>query len=265
MARYDRTVPPGGEGKITLEVHTSGYQGNVHKSAQVLTNDPKRRELVIGIKGTIWVPILQSPRRASLVGVVGEDIETTVSFRSQKEAPLALAVASFAPPADEVDVELRETEKGRSYELKIKNKIQEEARYQGRIKIETNYPEKPILMIPYNGWIKGPIEIRPKSLSFGSLTEDRLAALTQKGTPMTRALVIILNKGNDLEVVKTSMEHSLFKVISSRAVRPGRMFEIQVGPLYEKLKKGPNQDLLTIHTNQPKAKVLEVPIHFNVM
>ncbi len=59
MVRYDRTIPPGGVGQVTLQVNTTGYQGKITKSAQVTTNDPRQRQskiyLVINVRTYIIV------------------------------------------------------------------------------------------------------------------------------------------------------------------------------------------------------------------
>ena len=94
MARFDRTIPPGGEGKITLEIRSKGYQGEMHKSARVFSNDPKRPEVTIGMKGKVWVPIVVKPRYVRLRGIVGEDVETVVHLRTDKEEPLVITLAS---------------------------------------------------------------------------------------------------------------------------------------------------------------------------
>ncbi len=41
MPRFDRAIPPGGEGKITLQVKTAGYQGKISRGAKVYSNDPR--------------------------------------------------------------------------------------------------------------------------------------------------------------------------------------------------------------------------------
>ena len=40
MPSFDRAIPPGGEGKIILQVNTAGFQGAIDKSARVSSNDP---------------------------------------------------------------------------------------------------------------------------------------------------------------------------------------------------------------------------------
>ena len=47
---YDRQIPPGGHGKIILEVNTTGFQGPVYKSAVVESNDPERHRIMITVQ-----------------------------------------------------------------------------------------------------------------------------------------------------------------------------------------------------------------------
>ncbi len=122
MARFDRTIPPGGEGKITLEVRTKGFQGKMHKKARVFSNAPKHPQVTIVLKGKVWVPIHVNPRYVRLRGTEDEEIEGVVRLRGEKKEPLIAKIASISIP-DKVEVKLEETQKGRTYQLKIKNKV----------------------------------------------------------------------------------------------------------------------------------------------
>ncbi|MBN1830240.1 MAG: hypothetical protein JW884_14000 [Deltaproteobacteria bacterium] len=53
MARFDGSIPPGGEGKITLTVNTKGYKGKTTFVADVHTNDPKNRFTMVAIGATV--------------------------------------------------------------------------------------------------------------------------------------------------------------------------------------------------------------------
>ncbi len=53
MARFDRAIPPGGEGKITLKVDLKGYQGKVVKSASVESNDPQNSRMTLVVMMTV--------------------------------------------------------------------------------------------------------------------------------------------------------------------------------------------------------------------
>jgi len=263
VARFDRTIPPGGEGKITLEVRTKGLQGKLHKTARVFTNDLNNTRVIIGLKGKVWAPISFNPKYARLTGIVGDNIETVVHLRGEKKEPLIVKLFFVSIP-DKVEVQLKEAEKGRSYELRIKNRVQVQGTYTGQVKLTTNYPEKSEIAIRILGSIRPPLEVRPKVLSFGRMSEGRVEQSKKSGRSMTRPITVLLNKGNDLKIQKVESDKSLFKVVT-KEVKPGRIVQLWVEPILEKLKKGPNADRLKIHTNQKQAELLVVPISFDIL
>jgi hypothetical protein len=263
VARFDRTIPAGGEGTITLEVKTKGYESNLHKTARVISNDPKASELTIGIKGKVWAPIQLDPRYAGLTGFLGEKIQKILRLRAATEKPLIVKLASVSIP-EKVDVELKEMEQGRTWELKVENKVNQETRYAGQVKLTTNYSEKPEMVIRIIGNVRPLVEVMPKGLNFGRLSEEQLKQLAKSGELIRRPVTVVLNKGNDLKVNKLELKNSLFGVVSTE-IKPGRTVQLQVQALLGRLKKGPNEDLLKIYTNQKYAQVLEVPIRFEIL
>jgi len=195
--------------------------------------------------------------------MLGEKIETIVHLQGNKKEPLEIKLASVSIP-DKVAVELQELEEKKIYQLKIKNKINKETRYSGQIKLTTNYPEKPELNIRISGNIRPTVELRPKALNFGRMSEQRLAQLKKNGKALKRPIMVLLNKGKDLEIEKVELEKSIFKAVLKKMSR-GKMTQIIVEPIFEKLKKGPNKDTLKIYTNQKDHKVLEATIRFEIL
>ena len=243
-----------------MEVRTKGFQGKLQKTARVFTNDPKNAQVIIGLKGEVWAPISLNPPYARLTGSVGDKIEQVVHLRGEKKDPLIVKLASVSIP-DKVEVQLKETEKGRSYELKVKNKVPTQGTYIGQVKLTTNYQEKPEIIVRISGNIRPPLEVRPQALSFGRMSESRVEQLRKNGGSMTRSITVLLNKGNNLKIEKVESDKSLFKVVA-KEVKPGRMVQLLVEPILGKLKTGPNADQLKIHTNQKQAQPLAVSISF---
>jgi hypothetical protein len=228
-----------------------------------MSNDPKNPQLTITLKGNIWAPIQISPQHVHLRGTVGEEVEQIVHVQGEKKEPLILKLGSVSVP-DKLGVELRETEKGRAYEVRIRNKVKGEATYAGQVTLNTNYTEKPDLVIRVSVSVRGPIEVRPKVLRFGRISEERLQQLKTNNRVLRRPVMVVLNKGNDLKVSKVELENSLFRAVP-RPLQQGRMVQILVEPVLGKLHKGLNEDRLKIYTNQKDHEVLEVPVSFEVL
>jgi len=263
VARFDRSIPPGGEGTITLEVNTKGYGGDFHKTARVVSNDPKTPGFTIGMKGKVWTPVQLDPRYANLTGVLGEKIQKVLRLTAAKEKPLVVKLASVSIP-EKVGVELKEIEQGRTWELRVDNKTNQETRYAGLVKLTTNYSERPEIVIRIVGHVRPLVEVMPKALNFGRLSEEQLQQLNEGGEVIRRPITVRLNKGNNLKIDKVELKASLFKVFR-RELKPGRKVQLQVQALLGKLKIGPNEDRLKIYTNQKYAEVLEVPVRFEIL
>ncbi len=192
-----------------------------------------------------------------------EKIEKVVHLRGEKKEPLIVKLASVSIP-DMVEVKLQETQKGRAYQLKVRNKVKGKARYKGQVKLTTNYPEKPEVVVKIAGNIRGRLEVSPGILSFGRMSQERLGQLKNDSRVITRSIIVRLNKGNDLKIRKIELERSLFRV-STKEIQQGQVVQVVVEPVLEKLKKGVNKDHLKIYTNQKGREVLEVPISFDLL
>jgi hypothetical protein len=52
VAEYDKAIPPGREGKITLSVVPSSCKGKVKKYTLIKTNDPQKSSFTLVFEGS---------------------------------------------------------------------------------------------------------------------------------------------------------------------------------------------------------------------
>lgn len=150
MASFDHTIPPGGEGKITIKVHTDGYEGPVHKSALVNSNDPENGAIHIGITAFVKVAVLISPRYVSLNGKNGESITGIVEIKAGLDKPLTLTPDAFNLEG-KLTYRIEEVEKGREFKIYFTSIPEAPSDYYGFLNIKTNYSEKPAIRIQIRG------------------------------------------------------------------------------------------------------------------
>lgn len=146
MARFSGAVPPGGEGWITLRVNTSGYRGNVTKSARVFSNDPSNKIMTLSIRMTVQEAISLSQSRIYLKGEEGQHITESLVIEAKTGKPLELEPAPF-DLKDKIDYKIEYIEKGKRYKITLTNKEGVTGSYKSKLKIKTNYPEKPQLVV----------------------------------------------------------------------------------------------------------------------
>jgi hypothetical protein len=146
VAHFDRTIPPGGEGKITLRINTRGYQGEIQKKARVYTNDPHNNVAVLGIRAFVKAPIYLSPKYVYLRGPAGQEITGTVRITAQENKPLKLE-PSYFNLGKKVTYRIEEVEAGRKFKIHFTSIPGPAGAYRGVLKLKTNYPEKPEITI----------------------------------------------------------------------------------------------------------------------
>ena len=146
MARFDRTIPPGGEGKITLRINTRGYQGAVSKSARIYTNDPLKNYEIITINAFVKVPIYISNRYIYLTGIADKKISRTIVVKANEKKSLKLEKSSFNL-SKTIAYRIQELEPGRVFRIHFTSIPGSVGIYRGALKLKTNYPEKPEIII----------------------------------------------------------------------------------------------------------------------
>lgn len=150
MAQFDRTIPPGGEGMITLRVNTKGYQGIVRKSARVYTNDPANRIQTIGLEGFIRGAVALSPKSVFFQGFATETIRKTVLIRAGFDKPLKIQPVNFN--LDKMlSYKIEEVQRGKLYQVHFATIPGTYNYFQGFLKLKTNYPETPEILIQIKG------------------------------------------------------------------------------------------------------------------
>jgi hypothetical protein len=150
VAHFDRAIPPGGEGKITLKINTRGYEGKVHKSARVYTNDPKRQMESITVEAFVKTPILVSPRSVYLQGRVSETVTKAVDIKGNPAKALKIEPVDFSLN-HRVKYSIEEVSSGMHYRVSFTSIPNVANHYQGTLRLKTNYPEKPELFIFVRG------------------------------------------------------------------------------------------------------------------
>ena len=153
MSRFDRTIPPGGEGKIILQIKTADYQGKISRGAKIYSNDPSGKPETISIGVLVRVSIRVSPNVVNFLGTAGDSITKTVMIRAGSGKPLTLEPIAF--DLDKfVTYKLEPVKEGESYKLVFTSIPGPAETYRGLIKIKTNYSEKPMITIPIRGKFK---------------------------------------------------------------------------------------------------------------
>ena len=250
MARFDRAIPPGGEGKITLKANLKGYKGNVRKTATVYCDDPRASPIKLALQGNVRALIEIRPAE-------------TVSFRgmADKVEERAIELVGGSKPFHITKVEtnlenkiayrMETGEDGKQYRLMLSN-IVKQGSYNGFIKLHTDLAQKSELNIRVSGSIEGEIAVSPKTLLIGKLGALQPAR--------TGKILVASNSGKPFKITQLAHDENLIQV--AQIPLPNQNgFTLEITPKLETIPPGARQQTtLTIETDVPTEAKQEVQI-----
>lgn len=153
MTRYDRVIPPGGTGTVTLTIDTSTVIGEFQKRAVVWSNDPDRRSIALYLTGVVKPFISLEPGGyVGLWGVRGQVPAEFIEIKNNHKTPIQITGIENELP-ENVGWRLEEVQPGYSYRLEVKDISEKAGEYMGHLYVRTDYPPKPEFVIIVNGYI----------------------------------------------------------------------------------------------------------------
>jgi hypothetical protein len=154
VTRYDRVIPPGGTGQITVEIDTSKEIDAFEKKAVVWSNDPQRKSVALYLKGEVKPHISIIPGGyISLQGVKGRvPVEKLDIINNHKQPFKIIGFISDLP--DHIIWRLKENKPGFSYRLEVEDISNKAGEYTGHLIVQTDLAQKPKLVIIVKGYIE---------------------------------------------------------------------------------------------------------------
>jgi len=150
VAHFDPLIPPNGQGKITVEIETKGFQGSERWVARIFSNDPKWKEAVLDLRANVKPVITITGAPVFLGGRKKAPMTGEVEVCTELDKPLVLTPERFTL-SGKVTYSLAEIEKGKQYRVSFQNVTRKRENYRGSLKLKTNFAEKPDVII----WIIG--------------------------------------------------------------------------------------------------------------
>ncbi len=262
MVRYDRTIPPGGVGKITLQVNTRGFHGKITKSARVTTNDPRQRHTKIYLSINVRTHIIVEPGpKIILRGIVGDDVRRVLRIRAADEQPLEITRID-TNLRSVIDYKLTRKDDTNQYNLEVLSKATGLKSASGFLTLHTNHPKKKILKLSVHVRIRPELEVWPKRLAF----QKRSMSATGRNQ-RTQVVTIISNRGKSFRIRELNYNKDYFQVRSlANSDKPARRYQLEVVALFDQLPAGRVglEDTLIIKTDVAQAAEMKIPLRIQI-
>jgi hypothetical protein len=154
VTRYDRVIPPGGTGQITLGIDTSRVRDEFEKKAIVWSNDPVRKSVALYLTGEVKSHISLVPGGyLALEGVKGKVPREMLEIINNHRQPFKITGVDNDLP-DHIKWRLEEIKPGYAYILAVEDISKKAGEFSGHLIVRTDQPQKPELEIIIKGYIK---------------------------------------------------------------------------------------------------------------
>ncbi len=154
-AQYDKKIPPGGQGKITLTIEPYSVMRQFKKNTRVVTNDPQRPEITLTLQGVARPIIEIKPTHiVRLQGTPQDNPKFQVRFTSNLLTPWEITEYRTNMAMSDVEIEVKPEQPGKVYVVEVRNKRREPGKYTGVIELMTTSAKRPRLMLRVFGDIR---------------------------------------------------------------------------------------------------------------
>jgi hypothetical protein len=147
VAKYDKIIPPGGQGSITLTLKPYSVIHQFKKDTKVTLNDPDHHLLNLSLTG-VALPFIeiQPSYIVRLKGSPGDSVQREVRFISHLPDPWKITGYSTTIP-DKIAINLKPEVPNQVYDLEVRNVCQQAGPYAGVIYLYTTSKERPRLIV----------------------------------------------------------------------------------------------------------------------
>jgi hypothetical protein len=258
VSSFDKLIKPGAEGKVHTSVDTKSFAGPISKSVLVVSNDPDRPQMNLFVKALVKPFVDVAPQAYVRFSVVKGDPASQEVILISEEKGFKPTVAETAQPYVKAEISPagdKDKIAGRSgdqYKLAISVLPDApEGLLNAPVRVTTGVTQQPTLEVPVSGIVRPRVSVSPITVNFGNFTAGK--------DPITRNIVVTNNKaGTPVKVTKAEVSV------------PGFMTDIvptQEGVSYtvvvkasDKVKKGPVDGKVTLHTTDKDKGVIEIPL-----
>ncbi|MDR3566834.1 MAG: hypothetical protein P4L43_02285 [Syntrophobacteraceae bacterium] len=237
-----------------MKVELSDSHGNIVKTATIDSDDPDKPLVGLKLEGIVKAIVTMKPSaNVVLRGSAGSISESSVDLEATT-TPFHIE-STETNLSGKINYSLQTVSDGTHYRLKVSNLLPKGS-YSGFIRLKTDLPKAPYLLVRVMGVIKGEIAATPETVIIGMLSP---------GKPVrTGSVSVTRGDGKPFSITGLSYDKSLLSV-SRKKVESPNGYVLNIEPKLDGQSPGSvKQAPLTVETNAvPGGKVSVLVLIFN--
>lgn len=258
VAEFDRTIPPGGEGKVHAVLDTTGITGKGTTAIGIFVEGDSEPAAVLQLAYDVSPKLLAHPGYARWIYVQHEE-QGTIAQTVYANDSADFEVVSVEPPMSAIDVSFREAEPAERQEgfagkqWVVSATLGAEAPagpIEGFIDVHTTHPLQQVVRIPVSGFVRPALFVSPQDRDFGTL---------ELSTPRTASYTI--RNFASKPIALTSAETDVPGVTAYvEPIEEGRNYKLVVQFDPAAMEEGPFDGAVRIATDSEAVPTLTVEL-----
>ncbi len=233
-----------------INVNLNNFNGPVKKTSTAFSNDPQNPQVKLVMQGTVKGLIEVRPGNVvSFRGLLDQMTEQELEIVSLSRPFRIQGVESTL--GDKINHRLETVTEGKHYRLKLAN-LAKQGSYSGVVKVVTDHPQKPEIVIRVVGSVEGEIAIKPPTVLVGKLAMQQPVRV--------QTVRVINNRNKPFNITNLSYDEKLIKVTQQPLPRD-QGFSLEISPVLENIPPGARQQTsVSIKTDVATADEQEVKV-----
>ena len=277
LVSADRELAPGAGGTIVLEITTLNSGPRPVRGVTFQTNEAGRSLHRIALHLEVTPQISVSPERVYLEGITGQSPSQSVRIAGNLTEPLVLTEAggSACEAAEVIAHTLSPASRSGEYRLTVRSRLCGTGTGRTRLLFKTNYPQKPMLIVPVMVRLRDAVQVVPEQIDFGRVVkslylpvdaDNSIAAKQPEVRPAPQAkLFVRINRPGTLQIERVASAMAEGFAAALTPVEAGKSYCIDITARVGRLPEGITEGELTICTDDPGQPILRVPLRIDVV
>lgn len=255
---YPQRIEAGESGEFPFSLNSIRLNGRFRKSITISTNDPKKRELRLGLTGVAKQHVDVLPGNAIFGKVTADEPhERVIKIVSNVEQPLKISLDETSKPPFTFD--LSEVEPGKEYELRIKMTPPYTTGPQyAKVNLLTNIEERSSIPVVANATVPERLDVSPSQIIISPI--DGM----QAGGNIRLRPVRVTNYGKSPVHILEGMSDDPEIKVTVNEQTPGKAYivNVETPPNYMPPDGG---RMVTLKTDDSAMPVIQIPVSGRVV
>jgi hypothetical protein len=248
---WTRQVEPGKFGSIPVQFNSVNFNGAVHKTVSVASNDRSQPIVALQVNGTVWKPIEILPQYVVLN--VPPDSQTASNVvRVINNTDVPMVVSDLQSLSKFFTATLKTNAAGKEYHIVVSTVPPlPSGNNQGQITLKTSSTNFPLVTITAIAYVQPAVSVLPPQIGIPP------GPLDQKLSP---TITIINNSTNALALSEPSMNRTNVSV-QLKETQVGKTFVVTLN-FPEGFENTSGQPMaFTVKSDHPQYPEIKVPVH----